>query len=121
MPTLPPHACAKPGCPEKVPHGRARCPTHERAKERGRGSAAARGYGRDWQRYRARYLLDHPLCVLCAAAGGVTPATVVDHVVAHKSDEQLFWDPENHRAVCKPHHDARVDEGDFGRVSPAEE
>ncbi len=45
----------------------------------------------------------------------VVAATVVDHVKAHKGDQQLFWDETNHRAVCKPHHDARTDEGDFGR------
>jgi 5-methylcytosine-specific restriction protein A len=88
-----------------------------------RGSSSERGYGARWQAYRASFLLGHPLCVLCLVSGppkgdgrrAITPATVVDHIRAHKGDPILFWDPENHRAVCKPHHDQRVDEGDFGR------
>lgn len=118
MPSLPPHACAEPGCPERVPHGSARCPAHERARELRRGTAAARGYGREWQAYRRRFLAKHPLCVVCLAAGLTVAAAVVDHIRAHKGDQQLFWDPQNHRAVCKPCHDARVDEGDFGRAAP---
>jgi 5-methylcytosine-specific restriction protein A len=69
-------------------------------------------------------LLRHPLCAECAAGVPftdgtvvvrVTPATVVDHIRDHKGDLTLFWDPKNHRAVCRKHHDQRVDAGDFGR------
>jgi 5-methylcytosine-specific restriction protein A len=102
-----------------VPHGRARCQGCERKRERARGSAAARGYGAEWRAYRKRYLADHPLCVLCLAAGRPEPAEVVDHVEAHKGDPRRFWDPNNHRALCRPCHDARVDEGDFGRAPSA--
>lgn len=115
MPSLPPHACATSGCPARVAHGRARCPPCERRSERGRGSAATRGYDAEWRAYRKRYLAEHPLCVICLEAGRTTAAAVVDHVLAHKGDSRLFWDPANHRAVCRPCHDARVDEGDFGR------
>jgi 5-methylcytosine-specific restriction protein A len=62
-----------------------------------------------------RYLREHPLCVVCGAEDRTEAATVVDHIVAHKGDERLFWDAANHRAVCRRHHDERVDEGDFGR------
>jgi 5-methylcytosine-specific restriction enzyme A len=119
MPSLPPHACATPGCPTLVPHGRARCPPCERRREQKRGSAAARGYNAEWRAYRKRYLAAHPLCVVCLAAGRTVASEVVDHIRAHKGDEQLFWDEKNHRAVCRPCHDARVDEGDFGRALPA--
>jgi len=118
MPSLPPHACATAGCPSRVPHGRARCPSCERRREQQRGSAAARGYDARWRAYRRRYLGKNPLCVLHLAKGEVVAAAVVDHVKAHKGDPELFWDPANHRAVCKPCHDARVDEGDFGRAVP---
>lgn len=85
-----------------------------------RGTAAARGYDAQWRTYRRRYLAEHPLCVLCLAVGRTVASTVVDHEKAHKGDPHLFWDPENHRAVCKPCHDARVDEGDFGRATAGE-
>jgi 5-methylcytosine-specific restriction protein A len=109
-----PHACPTPGCRALV-RGATRCPTHARVRDQERGTAHARGYDGRWRQYRLTYLLSNPLCCLCNAAGRVTPATVVDHIVAHKGNEQLFWDPTNHRAVCRPHHDARTDEGDFAQ------
>lgn len=119
MPMAAPHPCATPGCRELVPRGRARCNAHERmraARDRERrGSAHERGYTARWQRYRLTFLAQHPLCAECERAGRIVPATVVDHVVPHKGDEALFWDHANHRPLCKPCHDRRVDEGDFGR------
>jgi 5-methylcytosine-specific restriction protein A len=70
-----------------------------------RGTAAQRGYGARWQRYRAAFLREHPLCVMCEKQGKVTAATVVDHRIPHKGDQTLFWDLSNHQALCKPHHD----------------
>jgi 5-methylcytosine-specific restriction protein A len=100
---------------ELAPRGQTRCDAHERARDRARGSAHARGYDARWRRYRRSYLAAHPLCVRCLAEGRVEPATVVHHKVPHKGDEKLFWDPTNHEGVCEPHHNAVVDEGDFGR------
>lgn len=71
-----------------------------------RATAAQRGYGSRWQRYRLRYLSEHPLCAYCKRQGRLTPATVVDHIVPHKGDQALFWNPENHQALCKQHHDS---------------
>lgn len=116
MPTSAPHGCTYPGgCPELV-RGRSRCPAHERQAEAHRGTAHERGYDARWRKYRLTFLAQHPLCVLCLAEGKVVPATVVDHIHAHKGDQTLFWDPDNHRAACKPCHDQRTDEGDFGRA-----
>jgi 5-methylcytosine-specific restriction protein A len=112
MPNAPARACAQPGCPALV-RGKARCPKHERRRDLERGTAHQRGYDGRWRAYRLVFLREHPLCVLCRAEGRVEPASVVDHIQAHKGDDELFWDPKNHRAVCKPHHDARTDEGDF--------
>lgn len=69
---------------------------------------AERGYGAAWQRARARYLHEHPLCVMCLAATPkrLTAATVVDHRIPHKGDIALFWDETNWQALCKPHHDS---------------
>ena len=76
--------------------------------ERQRPSAARRGYGPRWRRARRRYLARHPLCVACAAAERLEPATVVDHVVPHRGDQELFWDEANWAALCKPCHDAKT-------------
>jgi 5-methylcytosine-specific restriction enzyme A len=79
-----------------------------RAPER-RESAAARGYGRQWRKARAAYLAVHPLCVMCEAAGDVTPATVVDHRVHHEGPhDRLFWDQENWQSLCKRCHDRKT-------------
>lgn len=70
-----------------------------------RPTAAERGYGARWRRYRERFLTENPFCVLCERLGRTTPATVVDHIVPHRGDHHLFWKPENHQALCKPCHD----------------
>lgn len=118
MPTAAPRPCAQPGCPELVT-GRARCQKHTKAKERERGTAAERGYGRRWQERRRIFLSksENALCRPCSKKNPpqVTAATVVDHITAHKGDHVLFWDENNWQPSCQPCHDARVDEGDFGR------
>jgi len=39
------------------------------------------------------------------AQGYTVVADVVDHIVPHKGDHKLFWDPSNHQALCKQCHD----------------
>ena len=58
-----------------------------------RGSARQRGYTSAWQKARAAYLAQHPLCVFCERDGRVTAATVVDHIEAHHGDYEKFWNP----------------------------
>jgi 5-methylcytosine-specific restriction enzyme A len=45
-----------------------------------------------------------PLCRMCKAEGRTVAATVADHIVAHKGDATLFWDPSNLQSLCDPHH-----------------
>lgn len=71
-----------------------------------RKSAAKRGYNRRWQAYRERYLREHPLCVMHLQLGQIAEATVVDHILPHKGDHKLFWDPKNHQSLCKTCHDS---------------
>ena len=59
---------------------------------------------RRWKRARRLFLAAHPLCVMCTAAGRTSLATVTDHVVPHKGDAELFWDPENLQSLCAPCH-----------------
>ena len=62
-------------------------------------------YGRRWRNARLAYLQRNPLCVMCQARGSVTPATVVDHVRAHRGDVSLFWNETNWQGLCSTHHD----------------
>lgn len=68
-------------------------------------TAAQRGYGARWQRYRARYLREHPWCVMCLERKRYVAATVVDHIKPHRGDMKLFWKPANHQPLCKACHD----------------
>jgi len=43
---------------------------------------------------------------MCEAQGKVMAATVVDHIVPHKRDWNLFWDSANWQSLCKRHHDS---------------
>lgn len=31
---------------------------------------------------------------------------MVDHIIPHKGDQQLFWDEGNWQSLCKDHHDS---------------
>ncbi len=79
-------------------------------------SAHDRGYDHRWQQARLSFLADHPLCECeqCKANGLVVEATVVDHVIPHKGDRELFWDRSNWQAMAKPCHDRKtMKEGSF--------
>jgi len=121
MPFAPKKPCNHPGCGQ-LTEGR-HCERHvetakedQRQKERDRGSASARGYDRRWQKYRAAFLNAHPLCRKCEAEDRVEAATVVDHIKPHRGDQKLFWDPDNHQALCEPHHNTKTatEDGGFG-------
>lgn len=113
--------CARPGCGVLVTGGYCeRCKPHTAAMltERARPTATARGYGRPWQKTSAARLKKHPLCVdPFKAHGGIPePATVTDHIVAHKGDMRLFWDPKNWQSLCRACNSrkAALEEGGFG-------
>lgn len=90
------------------------CATHDRAlrreHDRERGTAASRGYDSRWRRARAAYLRAHPLCQGQAQAhpNEVRAATVVDHVVPHRGDDERFWDESNWQALCSECHNRKT-------------
>ncbi len=112
------------------------CEAHRREVRREvdqrRGSAASRGYGSRWAKARDTYLRQRPLCECdeCRALGRLKPATVVDHIVAHKlkdaldsgdaeairAAQALFWDSDNWMPMAKRCHDKKTarEDGGFG-------
>lgn len=119
MPNLPARPCRHPGCSALVRDGSGRCSKHQELKkqddkrrqqqyDQARGSSAQRGYGSRWQKARDGFLQNHPLCAECERAGKVTAAVVVDHVIPHKGDKNLFWDSENWQPLCKACHDRKT-------------
>lgn len=81
-----------------------------------RESASSRGYNSRWRKARNTWLTRHPLCIECAKYRRVIPATVVDHIIPHRGDQDLFWDTTNWQSLCKPCHDKKTarEDGGFG-------
>ncbi len=63
------------------------------------------GYGRQWGKARAKYLAEHPYCVMCHELGKTVEAKIVDHIKPHRGDSYLFWNEGNWQALCKQCHD----------------
>ena len=72
MPMKPKKPCRHPGCP-KLTDG-LYCEEHEVLHRGDRASSSKRGYNRQWQKARARYLKAHPLCVQCLKEGHAVTA-----------------------------------------------
>jgi 5-methylcytosine-specific restriction protein A len=113
--------CRHPGCRVLLSES-GFCETHIKHKRKQtddrRGSAADRGYGGRWQKARLTFLSRQPLCVECAKSDRTELATIVDHVIPHKGDQDLFWDTSNWQPLCKRHHDQKTarEDGGFGRI-----
>ncbi|CAG9172429.1 hypothetical protein CURE108131_23125 [Cupriavidus respiraculi] len=67
-------------------------------------TSSQRGYDYRWQKAREAFLRDNPVCVYCEREGYVTVATVVDHIVPHRGDRDVFWDRANWQSLCASHH-----------------
>ena len=59
-----------------------------------------------WYRLRWHQLQAEPTCRLCRALGAVEAADTVDHIKAHKGDENLFFNAGNLQSLCKRCHDS---------------
>jgi 5-methylcytosine-specific restriction protein A len=55
--------------------------------------------------------MDNPLCVDCKTADLLTAANVVDHIVPHRGDMNLFWSEDNWQPLCKRCHDLKTAQG----------
>ena len=67
-------------------------------------SSTQRGYGYRWQKARERFLKKNPLCVYCQKNGRAEPANVVDHIIPHRGNQELFWRESNWQALCSSCH-----------------
>lgn len=126
MPRAAPKACRHPGCKRPATAG-AYCDDHRRIVERQydacRESSSKRGYNSRWQKARDTFLRRSPLCRMCHEEGRITPALIVDHIIPHRGDQELFWDTGNWQSLCKWHHDSvkqaeEKAEGRGGKKSP---
>ena len=58
-----------------------------------------------WKQARSAQLSAHPLCRMHLELGHTVPATVADHIKAHRGDLGLFLDRGNLQSLCKACHD----------------
>ncbi|CDM57624.1 MULTISPECIES: HNH endonuclease [Rhizobium] len=105
----PPRLCS---CGNIVPHG-ALCACQSNARrERNarhdarRPSARDRGYNYEWRKARLEYLASHPHCRECSKSGITRLASVVDHIIPHRGDKNLFWHRANWQPLCAPCHNS---------------
>ena len=112
MPNRPLRTCSHPGCSELT--NDVYCDKHKRQYDKLRGSSYERGYNNHWRKYRILFLREHPLCEICLKEGKITQANVVDHIKPHKGNKDLFWDENNHQALCKECHDRKTATEDGG-------
>lgn len=86
------------------------CPQHGGAasnRDRYRPNPRQRGYDSTWEKFRARFLAEHPLCADCTAAGRTHDANEVHHIVPITDRPDLRLVQQNCMALCKPCHGAR--------------
>lgn len=81
--------------------------THEQRRE----NSYRRGYSRRWYKMTKEFREANPFCVLCLKEGYSVAATVVDHIVPHRKNQELFSDPNNWQALCKTCHDLKTAKG----------
>jgi 5-methylcytosine-specific restriction protein A len=65
-------------------------------------ASLSRIYGRRWQKLRAAYLAQHPVC----ECGCNRVAEVVHHIKPHRGDDALLYDWANLQALTKKCHDS---------------
>lgn len=78
-----------------------------RASDPDQARAKAIRSSQRWRDTRAGVLRSQPLCVACKAAGRVTEATEVDHVVPLVERFDLAFVRTNLQPLCEPCHDAK--------------
>ncbi len=75
-------------------------------------------YNARWSRLRALFLQAHQFCVFCKDRGRVELATVVDHIIPHRGDMELFWDEANWQSLCTTCHNSTKKRMEMGGALP---
>jgi 5-methylcytosine-specific restriction protein A len=96
--------CAEPGCPELVREGRGYCKSCRRARAAQRPTKYEQGYDARWQRTRAAFLSEWPLC---EEPGCLARATEAHHRDGQGPNGPRGHDHHNLEALCKRHHAMR--------------
>lgn len=107
MPTRSKHPCLSPGCGKLVESGfGSYCDEHKKPPRYNRRAKSPYNYR--WQKVRASFLKENPLCAEHLLDGDTVAAVLVDHIVPHKGNQVLFWDRDNWQSLCKECHDRKT-------------
>ncbi len=68
-----------------------------------------------WRKASRIFLDEHPLCAECKRKGKVTAAYLVDHIIPHGGNYDLFWDESNWQSMCNPCHEEKHKGERWGR------
>lgn len=99
-------------CPNTTSNANGYCDEHQSLARERRGSARKRGYDWQWEKFRERYLREHPLCIDCLAEHRMTPATEVHHIHKLRDNPKLKYVESNLMALCHQCHSKRTIRGE---------
>ena len=109
---VPQHYCAKNQCPHLVDRGVRLCPDHAaqagRSYNKQRDPKVFKLYGDQWRKLRRMHLRRNPLCIDCLSDGITKEGQEVHHIIDHKGNRTLFFDPDNLATLCKSHHSQKT-------------
>jgi 5-methylcytosine-specific restriction protein A len=93
-----------------VPDGCPRCKAE--VFEYMKGATRSKGWyhTKEWKNLRRKIISSHPLC----QAGCGRSSKVVDHIIAHKGNYEMFFTHSNLQALCKACHDRKTVKEMFG-------
>lgn len=96
--------CLFPYCPDLAIPGSAYCTKHQKQKTDRSTYKYHQLYSMpSWRKIRRKFLIDHPVCVQCGAK-----ATVVDHIIPHNGNMELFYELSNLQPLCASCHNAKT-------------
>jgi len=76
-----------------------------------RKNSTDRGYNYKWQKVSRNFRLAQPACNECGVVESLNNM-VVDHIVPHRGDMQIFWDPNNWQSLCRTCHNKKTARGE---------
>jgi len=76
-----------------------------------RPSPSKRGYGSKWAKESARWIEAYPACRECGHID-VRAKMVVDHIIPHRGDMELFWRRSNWQTLCRKCHNQKTARGE---------
>lgn len=70
-----------------------------------KNTGRSKGYDSEWEKYRWRFLYYNKNCYACGRDKESSGRSLnVDHIKAHKGNQEIFWDTKNHMPLCHSCH-----------------